>query len=195
MDVPLTASRSSESHQGKSKPRAAASAVRPKTKRKNYSTTRPIDERKGKKWNTNRRRKNANALIKKQQDKQHNEAALKKTNLEDTMFRISYEELDALPVISWTGSTRVLNTYHEMHAAVQEILISGEKHLGFDTEPRPNFIKGRPQNAVALAQLATANTVYLFRICRLKGHCIEMLLPILTDHTVLKTGIAIDEDI
>lgn len=98
------------------------------------------------------------------------------------------------PLIQWKGPVRVLNTVPEMLNAVREIRNSGEKYLGFDTETKPVFHKGN-YNRPALIQLATAEIVYLFRICNLPNHTFEPLLSVFTDATILKTGVAIDYDI
>lgn len=64
--------------------------------------------------------------------------------------------------------------------------------LGFDTETRPSFKKGR-KNSVALLQLATARRAYLIR-------CNQIGLPwpivdILQNPDVLKVGVAIRDDL
>jgi ribonuclease D len=111
----------------------------------------------------------------------------------DDMVTISKEHIAQLPLIHWEGPVRVLNTVAEMREAVQEILESGETHLGFDTETKPVFRRG-DYNRPALVQLATATTVYLFRICKI-NHSFVHLLPLLTDHSILKTGVSILDDV
>ena len=97
-------------------------------------------------------------------------------------------------VMAWSGPVKVLVTASEMVEAVREILASGETHLGFDTETRPNYVKGG-WNKTALVQIATADVVYLFRICRLPGHSFDPLLPILTNPNISKTGVSIHDDV
>ena len=109
------------------------------------------------------------------------------------MVTISKEHIAQLPLIHWEGPVRVLNTVAEMREAVQEILESGETHLCFDTETKPVFRRG-DYNRPALVQLATATTVYLFRICKI-NHSFVHLLPLLTDHSILKTGVSILDDV
>jgi hypothetical protein len=41
--------------------------------------------------------------------------------------------------------------------------------LGFDLEWRPNFIKGQPENPVALVQLSNENTILLIQISAMQG--------------------------
>lgn len=104
--------------------------------------------------------------------------------------KITKEAINALPLIAWEGEIRVLNTLEEMHAAVVEL--SKESHLGFDTETRPCFKKGE-YHPPALIQLATAETVYLFRICKVQS--LDALRPILESTNILKTGVAINDDV
>jgi ribonuclease D len=70
--------------------------------------------------------------------------------------------------------------------------LRGESHLGFDTETRPTFKKGQ-YYPPALIQLATESCVYLFRISKTKT--LEPLIPILESEEILKTGVAIKDDV
>ena len=67
-----------------------------------------------------------------------------------------------------------------------------ETHLGFDTETRPSFKKGE-YYPPALIQLATASCVYLFRIS--KTETFAPLLALLESQDILKTGVAIKDDV
>lgn len=110
------------------------------------------------------------------------------------MITITKDAINAMPLIWWKGTVKKLTTRDQMEAAVQDILDSNEKHLGFDTETKPVYRKG-DSNPPALIQLATSTTVYLFHICRLANHNFDALLPIFCDSTILKTGIAIHNDV
>ena len=103
---------------------------------------------------------------------------------------ISKSEINDLPLVAWEGDIKVLNTIDEMAEAVEQLL--NETHLGFDTETRPCFKKG-DYYPPALVQLATANCVYLFRISEIKT--LAPLLPILESPEILKTGVAITDDV
>jgi ribonuclease D len=70
--------------------------------------------------------------------------------------------------------------------------IRKKKILGFDTETRPSFRKGR-KNKVSLIQLATSDLACLFRINRI-GIPHE-LADILADSNVIKAGVAVHDDI
>jgi len=67
-----------------------------------------------------------------------------------------------------------------------------KKILGFDTETRPSFRKGR-NNKVSLIQLATSDLACLFRINRIGIP--EELVDILADPKVIKAGVAVHDDI
>jgi ribonuclease D len=105
--------------------------------------------------------------------------------------QITKAEINELPMIAWEGPIEVLEDEASMSAAIKKLL-EEETHLGFDTETRPTFKKGQ-YYPPALIQLATAETVYLFRICEIKT--LAPLLPILQSETILKTGVAIQDDV
>ncbi|MGB0409736.1 MAG: 3'-5' exonuclease [Opitutales bacterium] len=107
-----------------------------------------------------------------------------------TSKKISKAEINELPLIQWEGDIRILDTIKAMEAAVEEL--SSEIHLGFDTETRPTFKKGQ-YYPPALIQLASTSCVYLFRIS--KTNTLAPLVPILESPEILKTGVAIKDDV
>ena len=104
--------------------------------------------------------------------------------------KISKSEINELPLIAWEGEIKILESIETMEAAVATIM--NESHLGFDTETRPSFKKGE-YYPPALIQLATEKCVYLFRIS--KTDSFAPLLPILESPDILKTGVAIKDDV
>ncbi len=104
--------------------------------------------------------------------------------------KITKAEINELPLIAWEGDIQILETIEAMEAAVAELV--KETHLGFDTETRPTFKKGE-YYPPALIQLATEQCVYLFRIS--KTESLAPLLPILESPDILKTGVAIKDDV
>lgn len=104
--------------------------------------------------------------------------------------KISKAEINELPLIQWQGEIQTLNSAEEMEDAVAEL--RNYPHLGFDTETRPTFKKGQ-YYPPALIQLASPQCVYLFRICKIKT--LEPILPLLESHEILKTGVAIKDDV
>jgi ribonuclease D len=104
--------------------------------------------------------------------------------------KISKAEINELPLISWEERIEILTTVEEMTAAVEKL--KHETVLGFDTETRPTFKKG-DYYPPALIQLGTSDCVYLFRISVTKT--LAPLLPVLESDTILKTGVAIKDDV
>jgi len=103
---------------------------------------------------------------------------------------ISAEELKDLDLSWFKGEIVVVdnhNTFREVMPKLME-----EKILGFDTETRPSFRKGR-KNKVSLIQLASDNLAYLFRINRIGVP--DDLAGLLADPRVIKVGVAIHDDI
>ena len=64
----------------------------------------------------------------------------------------------------------------------------GRVALGFDTETRPVFQKGQPQNPICLVQLATDELACLFRLAR-GVPLLPALADLLADASVLKVGV------
>lgn len=107
-----------------------------------------------------------------------------------TPKKISKAEINELPLIQWEGEIRILNTLEEMQEATEAL--QSCSHLGFDTETRPTFKKGQ-YYPPALIQLATEDCVYLFRISKIDT--LDPVLPILESEDILKTGVAIKDDV
>ena len=111
-------------------------------------------------------------------------------NLSSEKRKISKAQINELPLIAWEGEIKILESTEEMQAAAA--VLANESHLGFDTETRPSFEKG-DHYPPALIQLATEQCVYLFRIS--KTETFDPLVPILESPDILKTGVAIENDV
>lgn len=103
---------------------------------------------------------------------------------------ISKDEINVLPLKSYTGSIHVIDSDAKMSAAVQ--VLGGEKILGFDTETRPAFKKG-VSYPPSLIQLAASDGVYIFQLRHINSY--EPLINILADKKVLRVGVAVNDDI
>ena len=103
---------------------------------------------------------------------------------------ITAEEI-AVRELSWFRGEIVLVEDLKTFSAVFPRLL-GKDLLGFDTETKPTFKKGR-RNNVSLIQLSTEDLAVLFRINRigLPGELIDLL----SDPAVTKAGVAIHDDI
>jgi ribonuclease D len=103
---------------------------------------------------------------------------------------ISKEAIQELPLTQFEGDIWLINNHEEMLLAVE--MISRETILGFDTETRPSFKKGR-MNKVALLQLASPKQAWLFRLSSL-GLAPE-LAEILSNPGIHKVGLALRDDL
>jgi len=103
---------------------------------------------------------------------------------------IEPDELNSLPLRSFQGTIHVITNPTEAAEAIRRL--SRAEIVGFDTETKPTFKKGK-LNPVSLLQLATRNEAFLFRMNKL-GHYPD-LGDLLTQSNPLKIGAAIHEDI
>jgi len=103
---------------------------------------------------------------------------------------ITVEEI-AEHELSWfKGEIVLVDNIKIFHEVFPRLL--GSELLGFDTETRPTFKKGK-KNSVSLIQLATAELACLFRI-NIIGIPDE-LIDLLSDPSVTKAGVAVHDDI
>ena len=103
---------------------------------------------------------------------------------------ITKEEINQLPLYIFKGSVTLIETAQDALNAIK--LLQGEKVLGFDTETRAAFKKGESYD-VSLLQLATDTHAYLFRLNKFK--MMKELADILADPNIVKTGVAVRDDI
>lgn len=103
---------------------------------------------------------------------------------------ITKEELNQLPLKHFEGRVDVIEDIQVIEHLVSEL----EQHtiLGFDTETKPSFQKGKV-NQVSLLQLATSEKVYLFRLNKTGLH--PALLRLLSNPRIKKVGVGIRDDI
>jgi ribonuclease D len=103
--------------------------------------------------------------------------------------KISKAELANLPMEVFKGRIIVIDDPQNLDAAMQALW--QQSHVGFDTETRPSFHKGR-RYGVALMQLSTQDTCYLFRINKIGMP--ESLLKFLADASIMKIGLSLRDD-
>ena len=99
------------------------------------------------------------------------------------------ETLNKLPLCSIKGSIIVIDSPSGVETAIAEL--RHESLIGFDTETRPTFTKGVRYD-VALLQLATRTTAYLFRLQMIGLN--EPLKALLEDPSVVKVGLSTHDD-
>jgi ribonuclease D len=103
---------------------------------------------------------------------------------------ITVEEL-AEHELSWfKGEIVLVDNLKTFYEAFPRLLRSDV--LGFDTETRPTFKKGK-KNAVSLIQLSTEDLACLIRINKIGIP--DELVDLLSDPSVIKAGVAVHDDI
>ena len=102
----------------------------------------------------------------------------------------SKEEINDLPIRRYEGPVEVIRTQEELDKAMERL--RGQAVLGFDTESRPSFRKGK-YYPPSLVQLATADRVYIIQLTWLPLN--DTLASLLGAPDVLKVGAAIHDDI
>lgn len=103
---------------------------------------------------------------------------------------ITAEEIAARDLSWFRGEIVVVEDFKTFNSVFPKLL--DNDLLGFDTETKPSFRKGK-RNKVSLIQLSTGNLAVLFRINRI-GLPVE-LIDLLSDPAVTKAGVAIHDDI
>lgn len=108
--------------------------------------------------------------------------------MNELLGTISKEALNQLPVETFEGTIEVVETLDDFHRVLQHL--NQEEVIGFDTETKPVFTKGK-RNKVALLQVATSSTCYLIRL-----NCIGFPegLTEFFNNDVLKVGLSIKDD-
>lgn len=103
---------------------------------------------------------------------------------------ITGEEIKELNLKWFEGEIIVVDNYKTFRRLIPRLMNPGV--LGFDTETRPSFKKGR-KNKVSLIQLANNEIACLFRINRIGIP--DELITILSNPSIIKAGVAIHDDI
>ena len=104
--------------------------------------------------------------------------------------KIDKAEVSEMEVVTFPGRIIVIQTELEAEKAVNFLLT--QPMVGVDTETRPSFKRGAT-NKVALLQVSTYDTCFLFRL-NMIGMCppVERLL---SHPTLIKVGLSLKDDI
>jgi ribonuclease D len=103
---------------------------------------------------------------------------------------ITVEELAEYELSWFKGEIVLIDNLKTFYEAFPRLL--GSDLLGFDTETRPTFKKGK-KNAVSLIQLSTEDLACLIRINKIGIP--DELADLLSDSSVIKAGVAVHDDI
>jgi len=104
--------------------------------------------------------------------------------------KLRSEEINALPVVRYEGEVRLVRSEGELNEALD--LLAREDLLGFDTETRPSFRKGRV-NQPSLIQLAASDRIFLMQLAFVPFG--EGLASLLSNARILKVGVGIWDDL
>ncbi len=102
---------------------------------------------------------------------------------------IAKEVVAELPIEAFSGKIVVIDRENEVKGAVKELMKHSQ--LGFDTETKPAFKRGQV-NKVALLQLSTLDTCFLFRLNKI-GYP-DVLDKIICNPKIVKIGLSLRDD-
>ncbi len=94
-----------------------------------------------------------------------------------------------MPIMNFPGAITLVDSASLAHQALRAL--SKADVVGFDTETRPSFKKGKVHNA-ALMQISTDERCFLFRLNKI-GICAE-LKAFLENPDILKIGLSLHDD-
>ena len=103
---------------------------------------------------------------------------------------ITTDELRMLPLESFNGEIHLIDTPAEVRKYMR--ILQREEVLGFDTETRPAFKKGR-KNRISLLQLSTRFHAFLFRLGTVGLP--DELVRLLENEDTFKVGAAVQDDL
>ena len=104
--------------------------------------------------------------------------------------RLSRDYINSLPIIRFEGEVVMVTDEEQAKTALSEL--QKEENVGFDTESRPSFTKGKSY-PISLVQFATENKAFLFQLK--KTGFPDCLLEFLCNDEVKKIGVGIKNDI
>lgn len=99
------------------------------------------------------------------------------------------QKIQELPCVRFEGRIIVIFTERDADKAVDYLM--RQPLLGIDTETRPSFQKGRTHQ-VALLQVATPDTCFLFRLNKIGIP--DSVIRLLEDNTITKVGLSLQDD-
>ncbi len=103
--------------------------------------------------------------------------------------KLTKDDINALPIVRYEGPIELITEAKALEEALE--VLKNERVLGFDTETKPSFRKGK-LNDPALVQLASEHTVYLIQLMWVPFG--EILAELLANPQILKVGVSIFDD-
>lgn len=110
-------------------------------------------------------------------------------NTQTQTIAISKNTVSEMPTVTYDGGITVVDTPEMARVALREL--TRARVVGFDTETRPSFHRGRLHN-VALLQLSTDDHCFLFRL-NILGIS-DGLRRFLENPEIIKIGLSVHDD-
>lgn len=107
----------------------------------------------------------------------------------DYTLSIDKSTVSQLPVSAFGGEIITIQTVEQAEEAISDL--EQYSMVGFDTETKPSFKKGKP-NKVALLQLSTDERCYLFRLNIIGVP--DSIVRFLENEKILKIGLSVRDD-
>lgn len=112
------------------------------------------------------------------------------SHMKTLVSRYDKKLIGQLPKVLFQGRIIVIQSNDEAQKAIKYLL--SQSILGIDTETKPIFKKGCGMNPVALLQISTHDTCFLFRLNHI-GFTDE-LVELMSSDRVLKVGLSLKDD-
>jgi hypothetical protein len=106
--------------------------------------------------------------------------------------RPSREEIALMPEFVGLPLERIHLVRDEAQAARAWDVLAGAGHVGFDTESRPVFVRGQPNDGPHVVQLATPDEAFIVQVA--PGMPIEFLRDVLESDRIVKVGFGLRSD-
>lgn len=103
---------------------------------------------------------------------------------------ITREEVENLDLIQFDGPIALIDSLEDFNREIGQI--ERCSLLGFDTETKPSFKKGKV-NPTSLIQLATGDRAWIIRVSRF-GYP-QKLLRLLSNEKIIKVGAGLNDDL
>lgn len=101
-------------------------------------------------------------------------------------------EAKQLPNFNYLGLDKIIIPVTADDFAAAVLHITSAKRVGFDTESRPTFEKGKVSDGPHVVQFASESQAYIFQLCNPESH--NPLLFLLANEDVKKIGFDLGSD-
>jgi len=105
--------------------------------------------------------------------------------------QIDKTAIDTLPPFESHGRKIILVNDHNLDLAVHDLMQA--RYVGFDTESKPTFRKGEKSTGIALIQICTHETCYLFQMRHISD--ITPMGKIIGHAKIIKIGVGLRDDL